>query len=136
MYWTAAGNRLPEYRGKAGIDNRRRIVAQKKRKQRRKEAKKKWGKHSSNGKSNKEIGAKVDNKKMVIPASDVDIDVVDYDIAVDVDVDANVDVDVNVENDKTIHRAHDIMYYLYNPGTKLDLILLNPDTHLTRPCWK
>jgi len=130
VYWTAAGNRHPEHRGQAGINNRRIFwkEAQKKREKRKKETKKKRGKQSSNGKSNKEIIANVDQKETVIAAGNANIDVVD--------VDVDVDVDINVENDKTIHSAHDFINYLYNPGTKIDLILLNPDTHLTRPCWK
>mmetsp|Transcript_12998 Transcript_12998/g.14236 ORF Transcript_12998/g.14236 Transcript_12998/m.14236 type:complete len:393 (+) Transcript_12998:133-1311(+) len=130
VYWTAAGNRHPEHRGQAGINNRRIFwkEAQKKREKRKKEAKKKRGKQSSNGKSNKEIIANVDQKETVVAAGNTNIDVVD--------VDVDVDVDINVENDKTIHSAHDFINYLYNLGTKIDLILLNPDTHLTRPCWK
>ena len=67
-------NRATQYNYKDQSCNRKK-KAKKKRKQRRKEAKKKRGKHSSNGKFNKEIGAKVDTKERVIGAGDADFDV-------------------------------------------------------------
>mmetsp|Transcript_41004 Transcript_41004/g.45696 ORF Transcript_41004/g.45696 Transcript_41004/m.45696 type:complete len:274 (-) Transcript_41004:206-1027(-) len=42
----------------------------------------------------------------------------------------------NNDNDKKLRCPHDIINYLHNPGKKIDLILLNPDTHMTGPCWR
>ena len=53
---------------------------------------------------------------------------------------ANIDSDNNesgtINANKELRSVQDIINHLHVPGKKLDIVLLNPDTHITAACWR
>ena len=52
----------------------------------------------------------------------------------------NIDSDNNesgtINANKKLRSVQDIINHLHVPGKKLDIVLLNPDTHITAACWR